>query len=111
MVQHFVFSITRSEVVKCVGFQKDRMTLAKSPIAKATECANLLLLSLYVLMPPSRGLEIRTLELLKEPLTITSPALASRNLVQLDEIGTVTFRFQNYKTVKTYGPDTTILQV
>lgn len=87
------------------------MDLAKSPVAKATECANLLLLALYTLMPPSRGLEIRTLELVTEPLTLTSPVLAKKNLVAVDEVGSVTFRFQNYKTVKTYGTDTTSLKV
>jgi len=87
------------------------MDLAKSPQAKATECANLLLLALYTLMPPSRGLEIRTLEIVREPLTITSPILAKKNLVVVNEAGAVTFRFQNYKTVKTYGADTTTLPV
>ena len=87
------------------------MDLAKSPVAKASECANLLLLALYTLMPPSRGLEIRTLEVLPDSLTLGSPLLAKKNLVSIDQSGGVTFRFQHYKTVKTYGVDTTTLEV
>jgi len=93
-----------------VGFQIERMDLVKSTQAKATECANLLLLALYTLMPPGCGLEI-TLKLVREPLTITSPILAKKNLVVVNEVGAVTFQFQNYKTVKTCGADMPTLQV
>lgn len=97
--------------MKAVGLQRERMNLAKSTLAKATECANLLLLALYTHMPPSRGSEIRTLEIVPENHSITSSLLGNKNLVSLDDEGRVTFRFQNYKTVKTYGTDTTVLEV
>jgi len=85
--------------------------MARSPTAKAKECAELLLLSLYVLIPPSRGMEIRTLEILPHELCLQSPYLCDKNLIHVDENGKVTFRFQSYKTKKKYGVDTTILQV
>ena len=56
------------------------------------------------------GLEIRTLEILPPGMSITSPALAKKNLVTQDDEDGVTFRFQNYKTSKTYGSDTTSLK-
>jgi len=84
--------------------------MARSTLAKATESSDLLLLTMYTQMPPARALEIRTLEVLPPNLTPSSPLLAKRNVVALDQLGGVTFTFQNYKTVKTYGCDTTKLQ-
>ena len=43
-------------------------------------------------------------------MSITSPTLAKKNLVTQDDKEGVTFRFQNYKTAKTYGSDTTSLK-
>lgn len=57
------------------------------------------------------GLEIRTLEVVPDGVPITSPSLAKKNLVALDEQMGITLRFQNYKTSKTYGSDTTKLEV
>jgi len=58
---HFIplFS-PREEVVCAVSIQRERFQLAGPPNAKARECCDLVILSLYVFIPPSRGLEIRT---------------------------------------------------
>lgn len=101
----------RDEVVSSVARQRERMEMARTARSKAEECADLLLISLYVLVPPSRACEIRTLEVLPQEASLTSPDMAGKNLVQVQGDGGLTFRFQNYKTVKTYGSDTTILKV
>lgn len=87
------------------------MEMARTARSKAEECADLLLISLYVLVPPSRACEIRTLEIIPQEASLTSPDMSGKNLVQVQGDGGLTFRFQNYKTVKTYGSDTTILKV
>lgn len=94
-----------------MSLQRERFELARSSLAKAKECADLLLVSLYVLIPPSRGLEIRTLEILPEEESLVSPTVSHKNLLQVDASGTLYLRFQNYKTKKNYGVDRTTLPV
>ena len=101
----------RPEIVKSVELQRHRLDMARSARAKASESADLLLMAMYTRMPPARALEIRTLEILPKDLSTSSPVLAKKNLIQQDQMGGVTMTFQNYKTFKTYGCDTTKLQV
>lgn len=57
------------------------------------------------------GLEIRTLEIAQPATSPSNLQYSGRNMVFVDEDGQVTFHFQNYKTVKTYGADQTVLKV
>ncbi|CAH3192993.1 unnamed protein product, partial [Porites evermanni] len=80
---------------------------------RAREAADYLLLSLYVHIPPRRGLEIRTLEVvhegdLGEPFT--AARFANRNVVLLQKEAGITTYVQNYKTSKFAGSDTVPIQ-
>ena len=55
--------ISREEIVPAVRTQREKFGLTVPAKQKARACAHLLLLSIYVFIPPSRGLEIRTLEI------------------------------------------------
>lgn len=101
----------RQEVVKAVSMQKDRFEMTKSPHLKAIECADLLLLSLYVQLPPCRAKEIRTLEIVPEKASLADPSFTGRNVLQSCNDGSFKIRYGNYKTVDTYGPNTTHLEV
>ena len=97
--------------MKAVSLQRHRFDMARSALAKASESSALLLMAMYTKMPPARALEIRTLQILPNDLSTSSPLLVKKNLVSQDNLGAVTFTFQDYKTAKTYGSDTTKLQV
>ena len=58
--------IFREEIVAAVRTQREKFDLTVPAKPKAKACADLLLLSIYVFIPPSRGLEIRTLEIVGE---------------------------------------------
>lgn len=53
----------REEVVEAVKSQRSRFEATHGMQPKAHESCDLLMLALFVLIPPNRGLEIRTLEL------------------------------------------------
>ncbi|KAJ7378823.1 hypothetical protein OS493_020421 [Desmophyllum pertusum] len=55
-----------NEVVRAVGLQRDRFELAVPIKSRARECCNLVMLSLYSFIPPSRGPEIRTPEIVND---------------------------------------------
>ena len=57
--------IFREEIVAAVRTQREKFDSTVSAKKKARACAHLLLLSIYVFIPPSRGLEIRTLEIVE----------------------------------------------
>lgn len=99
----------RPDVLRAVSLQRDRLDMAGSFKAKAKESSDLLLMAIYTLMPPSRALEIRTLKVVTRPST--DSAEQGQNTVCVDDKGVVKFRFENYKTVTTYGADETILEV
>ena len=85
-------------------------TRLKKP--KAKEAMDLLLLSLYCHIPPSRGLEIRTLELLEQ---LEGPFIAAnyrkRNVIRLHDTGGVSLHLQQYKTWKFNGHEQMELEV
>ena len=77
---------------------------------KARECCDLVMVSLYVFIPPSRGLEIRTLEVLANGYDFDRPRFKDRNAVLMKEDGVVLY-FHNYKTRRFRGRDELALQV
>ena len=99
----------RPDVLRAVTLQRDRLDMARCFDAKAKESSDLLLMAIYTLMPPARALEIRTLKVVAS--SSTDSVKKGQNTVCVDDKGFVKFRFEDYKTVTTYGADETILEV
>jgi len=78
--------------------------------AKARECCDLVMVSLYVFIPPSRGLEIRTLEVVSNGDHFDLPHFKDRNAVVMKDDGVV-LHFHNYKTKRFTGRDELVLEV
>lgn len=71
------------EVLEATSLQRARFEVARTKRNRAREAADYLLLSLYVHIPPSRGLEIRTLEVVLEQALgepFTAARFANRNV-------------------------------
>ena len=80
---------------------------------KARESCDLLMLALFVLIPPNRGLEIRTLELVGDNSDMQDAGgrkTSQRNLVFVHD-DKICIQFNNYKTKKFRGRDQMELKV
>ena len=99
-------STRREAVLQAVHTQRGLFEAARLNKAKAREALDLLIISLYCHIPPSRGLEIRTLEILKEQ-DLDGPFIAAnfrhRNTALLQDTGGVSLHLQHYKTWKFNG--------
>ena len=88
------------------------MTRGKKDSAK--EACDLLLLSLYCHIPPGRGLEVRTLEVVCKA-KLTEPFVAAhfqnRNMTLVHKEGGVTIHVQKHKTYHSTGKDMVPIQV
>lgn len=95
-----------------VGSQRERFELTRPAKLKAKECCDLVLLSLYVYIPPSRGLEVRSLEIVKD-FSDLSPLKKSsdKNFLILSNDGEVRLQFNHYKTKRSRGRDELALKV
>lgn len=78
---------------------------------KARECCDLVILAMYTLIPPSRGLEIRTLEIVRDWQEFNPCHFKGKNVILLKDAEQVTLHFHNYKTAKFSGRDELTLQV
>ena len=96
--------------MRAVATQRERFELAGPMKARARECCDLVLVSLYVFIPPSRGLEIRTLEVLDDGEQLDRARLKDRNTMLMKDDGVV-LHFHNYKTKRFTGRDELALQV
>ena len=94
--------LPRDQVVRAVATQRERFELASPMKARARECCDLVLVSLYVFNPPSRGLEIRTLEVLADGEQFDCARLKDRNTMLMKDDGVVLY-FHNYKTKRITG--------
>ena len=82
--------------------------MARGTRQRAREAAHLLLISLYCHIPPSSGLEMRTLEIVQERDTIFPFRAADYricNVALLKGDGAVTIHMQLYKTRRFTGHD------
>ncbi|XP_074618940.1 uncharacterized protein LOC141877816, partial [Acropora palmata] len=93
------------EIVAAVRTQREKFDLTVPAKPKARECADLLLLSVYVFIPPSRGLEIRTLEIVGEEESLEARKDSARNLLIQMANGDIKLHFSNFKTRKFVGRD------
>ena len=101
----------REEIVTAVRTQREKFELTVPAKPKARECADLLLLSIYVFIPPSRGLEIRTLEIVGEEESLEARKDTARNLLIQMANGDIRLHFSNFKTRKFVGRDELALGV
>ena len=105
---------SRDEVLEARTLQRTRFEMARGKREKAREACDLLLLSIYCHIPPGRGLEVRTLEVVHEA-ELTEPFLPAhfrnRNVALLQKDGSLTIHVQKYKTYPTAGKDTIAIQV
>jgi len=74
-----VFSL-RDEALSTLAMQRLCFEVAWSKKHRAREASDLLLLSLYCHIPPSRGMEIRTLEVVQEG-DLTNPSLPGNSAI------------------------------
>lgn len=103
----------REEVVSAVSPQRDKFELTDPMKFKAKEFCDLIMLSLYVFIPPARGLEIRTLEVLsgEQAGNFDPKSSAGKNYLLVKDSGGIVLHFNNYKTSKFSGRDELALQV
>ena len=95
-----------------VGSQRERFESTRPAKLKAKECSDLVLLSLYVYIPPSRGLEIRSLEIVKDFSDLSPPKKSSdNNFIILMNDGDVRLQFNHYKTKRSRGRDELTVKV
>ena len=101
-------------MLEATSLQRARFEVACTKRNHAREAADFLLLSLYVHIPPSQGLEIRTLEVVNEE-GLGEPFTAARfdnpDVALLQEDGGIKIYVQNYKTYKIAGSDTVPIEV
>ena len=78
---------------------------------KARECCDLVILAMYVFIPPGRGIEVRTLEIQRNWQQFHPNQVKDRNVLLLKDSEEVTLYFHNYKTAKVFGPHELTLKV
>lgn len=91
--------------------QKDYFDMAVNRRDKAKECGDLVLLGMYVLIPPGRGLEVRSLEIVRNWQEFTPRHYKGRNILLVKDREEVTLHFSNYKTAKFTGHEEIRLKV
>ncbi|XP_068761695.1 uncharacterized protein [Montipora capricornis] len=100
------------EVVSAVSKQREKFELTGPMKFKAKEFCDLIMLSLYVFIPPARGLEIRTLEVLsgEQASNFDPKSSTGKNYLIVKDSGDIVLHFNNYKTRKFSGRDELALQ-
>ena len=91
--------------------QREKFELTVPAKPKARECADLLLLSTYVFIPPTRGLEIQILEIVGEEESMEARKDTARNLSIQMANSDIRLHFSNFKTRKFVGQDELALGV
>ena len=106
------FIFPREGVLEACATQRGIFEATRLRRPKAKEAMDLVLLSLYCHIPPSRGLEIRTLEILQD---LDGPFIKAnhrnRNVILLHSSGAITLHLQLYKTWKFNGHEQMELEV
>ena len=104
----------KARKLKARNLERSRFDLARGKREKAREACDLLLLLIYCHIPPGRGLEVRTLEVIHEA-ELSEPFVAARfhnrNVALMQKDGGLTIHVQKYKTYQCGGKDTIPIQV
>ncbi|PFX12558.1 hypothetical protein AWC38_SpisGene23464 [Stylophora pistillata] len=99
----------RDEVVAAVSLQRERFQLSWEVNMKARESCNLVLLSLYVFISPSWGLEMRTLRIVTKPDSLEARQWKEEDLLVMREDSIVLY-FNDYKSKGSCGRDELTVQ-
>lgn len=103
--ERFDSTFDREQIVSGCGRQRDYFEMAINKRDKARECCDLVILAMYTLIPPSCGLEVRTLEIVLDWQGFDPCQFKSRNFILLKEAEQVTLHFHNCKTSTFSGRD------
>lgn len=101
----------REQIVDACRTQRDYFEMAVNKAEKARECCDLVMLALYVYIPPSRGLEIRTMEIVRNWKDFHARDYKGRNVLVIKDIPEVSLHFDDHKTQKYTGHDELTLEV
>ncbi|XP_078368545.1 uncharacterized protein LOC144652407 [Oculina patagonica] len=91
------------EIVAACGKQRDFCELVEGDRNRERQYCNLLILCLYSFIPPSCGLEIRTLKICHDWQSFNQKDYKARNVLLIKGSEQVTLHFDSYKTVKWMG--------
>lgn len=106
-----VFLLSRQEILDCFSLQRQRYEISRG-LQKSKEMMDLLLIAVYSHVPPSRGLEIRTLQYFSDDATRFDPKeFPKKNMLAPKSNGDYAFHFQSYKTAKYRGHDQVCIEV
>lgn len=103
--ERFGSTFDREQIVSVCGRQRDYFEMAINKRDKAWEYCDQVILAMYTLILPSRGLEVRTLKIIRDWQGFHPCQFKSRNVILLKEVEQVTLHFHNYKTSKFSGRD------
>lgn len=96
-------------MLDALSLQRSRFECSRGARARARESQDLLLLAMYAHIPPSRGLEFRSLEVIREGSSTEEPFSAhrhrNRNIALFKRDGSVVLHVQLYKTSRFTGHD------
>ena len=100
------------EIVFACARQKDCFEMAVNRRDQDKECGNLVfLLGMYVLIPPRRGLEVCTLEIVRNLQDFSPRHYKGRNILLVKDHEEVTLHLSRYKTAKFTGHEEIRLKV
>lgn len=109
-----IVSLNREDIVKALVKQKRKAEEAVSPKERSIEMMNLVLLRLYIEIPPGRAKEIRTAQLYVEKHDGEFQRFTEKygkNFLVLKNNGDIMLYFDEYKTRRSYGSDVTVFEV
>ncbi|XP_068753996.1 uncharacterized protein [Montipora capricornis] len=105
-------SWTRDKFVGAVTAQRERFESTHPVKLKVRHCSDLALLSLFVYPPPSRGLKVRTLEIVRDRSTLDAKEFCDRNFLIVNKDGSgLRLQINRYKTKRFRGRDEVTIQV
>lgn len=91
--------------------QKRSYELAEGSLERAQSLMDLILLSVYILLPPARCLEVRTLQIFVETDASKFCISNEGNFLVIKLEGHIVIQQNAYKTTTSYGRDVTIIEV
>ena len=91
--------------------QRDYFEMAVNKRDKARECCDLVILAMYVFIPPGRGVEVHTLEIQRNWQQFHPAQVKDKNVLLVKGSEEVTLYFHNYKTAKFFGRQELTLKV
>ena len=108
------YFLLRDEVLQAREGQWCWFEMAKDKQQCSQEACDLLLLSLYTHLPPSRGLEVRAMELVLESelnVLFQQAHYSNRNVALIKKEGSITLHLGRFTKAKYTGHETFPIQV